>query len=75
VRTQQRANTATTRKKAGTTRQSTLRGRFGVAGREVPTFPFEQTSEAMASVEQGRTKAGKVVVTMHSAPDAGPATD
>jgi NADPH:quinone reductase-like Zn-dependent oxidoreductase len=28
------------------------------------TFPFEQTSEAMAYVEQGRTKAGKVVVTM-----------
>lgn len=30
------------------------------------TFPFEQTSEAMAYVEQGRTKAGKVVVTMDS---------
>jgi NADPH:quinone reductase-like Zn-dependent oxidoreductase len=28
------------------------------------TFPFEQTSEAMAYVEQGCTKAGKVVVTM-----------
>jgi NADPH:quinone reductase-like Zn-dependent oxidoreductase len=28
------------------------------------TFPFEQTSEAMAYVEQGRTKAGKVVVAM-----------
>jgi NADPH:quinone reductase-like Zn-dependent oxidoreductase len=28
------------------------------------TFPFEQTSEAMAYVEQGRPKAGKVVVTM-----------
>ena len=28
------------------------------------TFPFEQTPEAMAYVEQGRTKAGKVVVTM-----------
>jgi NADPH:quinone reductase-like Zn-dependent oxidoreductase len=28
------------------------------------TFPFEQTSEAMAYVEQGRTKVGKVVVTM-----------
>jgi NADPH:quinone reductase-like Zn-dependent oxidoreductase len=28
------------------------------------TFPFEQTTEAMAYVEQGRTKAGKVVVTM-----------
>lgn len=34
------------------------------------TFPFEQTSEAMAYVEQGRTKAGKVVVTMDS-PDVG----
>ena len=32
------------------------------------TYPFEQTSEAIAYVEQGRTKAGKVVVTMHSAP-------
>jgi NADPH:quinone reductase-like Zn-dependent oxidoreductase len=31
------------------------------------TFPFAQTAEAMAYVEQGRTKAGKVVVTMHSA--------
>ena len=30
------------------------------------TFPFEQTTEAMAYVEQGRTKAGKVVVTMAS---------
>ena len=28
------------------------------------TFPFEQTPEAMAYVEQGRTRAGKVVVTM-----------
>ena len=28
------------------------------------TFPFEQTSEAMAYLEQGRRKAGKVVVTM-----------
>jgi NADPH:quinone reductase-like Zn-dependent oxidoreductase len=35
------------------------------------TFPFEQTSEAMAYVEQGRARAGKVVVTMHSVPDAG----
>jgi len=39
------------------------------------TFPFEQTPEAMAYVEQGRTKAGKVVVTMPSAPDAGPSTE
>jgi NADPH:quinone reductase-like Zn-dependent oxidoreductase len=31
------------------------------------TFPFDQTLEAMAYVEQGRTKAGKVVVSM--APD------
>jgi NADPH:quinone reductase-like Zn-dependent oxidoreductase len=28
------------------------------------TFPFDQTLEAMAYVEQGRTKAGKVVVSM-----------
>ncbi len=35
------------------------------------TFPFEQTSEAMAYVEQGRTKAGKVVVVMAAAPDVG----
>jgi NADPH:quinone reductase-like Zn-dependent oxidoreductase len=27
-------------------------------------FPFEQTLEAMAYLEQGRTKAGKVVVAM-----------
>ena len=33
------------------------------------TFPFEQTTEAMAYVEQGRTKAGKVVVTMEAIPD------
>jgi NADPH:quinone reductase-like Zn-dependent oxidoreductase len=39
------------------------------------TFPFEQTSEAMAYVEQGRTKAGKVVVTMHSVPDLGSSAD
>ena len=39
------------------------------------TYPFEQTSEAIAYVEQGRTKAGKVVVTMHSAPDAGPSEE
>jgi NADPH:quinone reductase-like Zn-dependent oxidoreductase len=38
------------------------------------TFPFEQTSEAMAYVEQGRTKAGKVVVTMDS-PDIGTSAD
>lgn len=31
------------------------------------TFPFDRTLEAMAHVEQGRTKAGKVVVSM--APD------
>ncbi|WP_307721053.1 zinc-binding dehydrogenase [Streptomyces rishiriensis] len=31
------------------------------------TFPFDRTLEAMAYVEQGRTKAGKVVVSM--APD------
>ncbi|MDT0567676.1 NADP-dependent oxidoreductase [Streptomyces sp. DSM 3412] len=30
------------------------------------TFPFEQTLEAMAHVEQGRTKAGKVVIAMES---------
>ncbi|NUP21675.1 MAG: NADP-dependent oxidoreductase [Streptomyces sp.] len=30
------------------------------------TFPFNQTLEAMAYVEQGRTKAGKVVVSMVS---------
>lgn len=34
------------------------------------TFPFEQTAEAMAYVEQGRTKAGKVVVTMGPLPEA-----
>lgn len=33
------------------------------------TFPFDQTIEAMAHVEQGRTKAGKVVVSME--PDNG----
>ena len=32
------------------------------------TFAFEQTREAMAYVEQGRPKAGKVVVTMGSSP-------
>jgi NADPH:quinone reductase-like Zn-dependent oxidoreductase len=35
------------------------------------TFPFEQTAEAMVHVEQGRTKAGKVVVTMAPLPDVG----
>jgi NADPH:quinone reductase-like Zn-dependent oxidoreductase len=35
------------------------------------TFPFDQTTEAMAYVEQGRTKTGKVVVTMPSPPDVG----
>lgn len=34
------------------------------------TFAFERTSEAMAYVEQGRTRAGKVVVTMESPPGA-----
>lgn len=29
-------------------------------------FPFDRTLEAMAHVEQGRTKAGKVVVSMAS---------
>jgi NADPH:quinone reductase-like Zn-dependent oxidoreductase len=38
------------------------------------TFPFEQTIEAMTYVEQGRTKAGKVV-TMHSLPDVGSSAD
>ncbi|MFF7163440.1 NADP-dependent oxidoreductase [Streptomyces sp. NPDC008086] len=33
------------------------------------TFPFDQTLEAMAYVEQGRTKAGKVVVSMVPAND------
>jgi NADPH:quinone reductase-like Zn-dependent oxidoreductase len=28
------------------------------------TFPFDRTLEAMAHVEKGRTKAGKVVVSM-----------
>ena len=39
------------------------------------TFPFEQTTEAMAYVEQGRTKAGKVVVMMPSVPDVGSSAD
>jgi NADPH:quinone reductase-like Zn-dependent oxidoreductase len=33
------------------------------------TFPFDQTTEAMAYVEQGRTTSGKVVITMPSPPD------
>ncbi len=37
------------------------------------TFPFEQTAEAMAHVEQGRTRAGKVVVTMERLPEVQPA--
>jgi NADPH:quinone reductase-like Zn-dependent oxidoreductase len=39
------------------------------------TFPFDQTAEAMAYVEQGRTKAGKVVVTMPSVPHVGSSAD
>ena len=39
------------------------------------TFPFEQTTEAMAYVEQGRTKAGKVVVTMHPVSHVGSSAD
>jgi NADPH:quinone reductase-like Zn-dependent oxidoreductase len=39
------------------------------------TFPFEQTTEAMAYVEQGRPKAGKVVVTMDSLPQVGSAAE
>jgi len=39
------------------------------------TFPFEQTAEAIAYVEQGRTKAGKVVVIMPSVPDVGSSAD
>jgi NADPH:quinone reductase-like Zn-dependent oxidoreductase len=35
------------------------------------TFPFEQTTEALSYVEQGRTKAGKVVVTMEPRRDVG----
>jgi hypothetical protein len=54
-----RANTATREhrdgaQKSGTTRQSTLRGRFGVAGREVPTFPFEQTTRPERERRQPR---------------------
>jgi NADPH:quinone reductase-like Zn-dependent oxidoreductase len=39
------------------------------------TFPFEQTLEALAYVEQGRTTAGKVVVTMQSLSDLESAAD
>jgi NADPH:quinone reductase-like Zn-dependent oxidoreductase len=39
------------------------------------TFPFEQTTEAMAYVEQGRTRSGKVVVTMSPVPDVGPSAE
>jgi NADPH:quinone reductase-like Zn-dependent oxidoreductase len=39
------------------------------------TFRFEQTTEAMAYVEQGRPKAGKVVVTMDSLPQVGSAAE
>ncbi|HTE72997.1 MAG TPA: NADP-dependent oxidoreductase [Actinomycetes bacterium] len=39
------------------------------------TFPFAQTTEAMAYVEQGRTKAGKVVVTMHPVSHVGADAD
>ena len=39
------------------------------------TFPFEQTPEAMAYVEQGRTKAGKVIVTMEPPPDGETSAD
>ena len=39
------------------------------------TFPFGQTTEAMAYVEQGRTRAGKVVVMMPSVPDVGSSAD
>lgn len=38
------------------------------------TFPFDQTPEAMAYVEKGRTTAGKVLVTMQSHPEAEPST-
>jgi len=33
------------------------------------TFAFEQTPEAMAYLERGSAKAGKVVVAMQSGPD------
>lgn len=39
------------------------------------TFPFEQTSQAMTYVEQGRTRAGKVIITMESLPDVGSSPD
>ncbi len=39
------------------------------------TFPFDNTAEALAYVEEGRTKAGKVVVTMEPVPDLGSSAD
>ena len=36
------------------------------------TFPFDRTPDAMAYVEQGRTKAGKVVITMPPTRKTGP---
>ena len=39
------------------------------------TFPFDNTAEALAYVEEGRTKAGKVVVTMEPVPDLGASAD
>ena len=39
------------------------------------TFPFARTPEAMAYVEQGHTKAGKVVVTMQPLAAAEPSAD
>jgi hypothetical protein len=36
---------------------------------------FDQTPEAMAYVEQGRTKAGKVVITMPPPPNPGALKD
>jgi NADPH:quinone reductase-like Zn-dependent oxidoreductase len=39
------------------------------------TFMFDQTPEAMAYVEQGRTKAGKVVITMPPPPNPGALKD
>jgi NADPH:quinone reductase-like Zn-dependent oxidoreductase len=39
------------------------------------TFPFDSTAEALAHVEEGRTKAGKVVVTMEPLADLGSSAD
>lgn len=39
------------------------------------TFPFEQTIQAMAHLEQGRAKAGKVIITMDPLPQVGPSAD